>query len=242
MADIRGPLSQKDVAELTAQIAGLSEAGLPLPSGLRALGREQPSRRLRRTLDSLADALDEGQSLDEALASPRNRIPVHLLGLVRAGLRTGKMSQVLSQFASYASVGSDLRRGLVLRLSYPIIAWVFTIGLLGFVLGYLGGSFGAIYKDFGVPLPGATRVVIGASYVITQYWERFLELAGVFCAVAVVVALAPAGAEQPDQLAAAAGQGLVVHVPRGVLPPAGADARRGRAARRGPPAGRGGRG
>ena len=63
MADNREPigrLSGDDVVHLTEQIMGLSEAGLPLPSGLRALALEQPSRGLAATLDGIADRLDAG--------------------------------------------------------------------------------------------------------------------------------------------------------------------------------------
>ena len=191
MSAAGGRLSQGDVAQLTEQIAGLSRAGLPLASGLRALGQEQPSRRLRAVLDAQADGLDRGESLDNALDAQRHRLPGHLRGLVLAGMRTGKLSDVLGRFVAYANIGSELRRGVVLQLSYPIAAWIMTIGLLTFVIGYIGGAFASIYRDFGVPLAWPTQIVLGASMFLNQHWDWLLEFAAGFGVLALLVLASP---------------------------------------------------
>jgi len=166
----QGPLSRDDTARLSDHIAGLTASGLPLSSGLRALADEQSSAQLRKTLDQLADQLDAGVSLEQAFANTENRVPSHLRGLVTSGVRTGKLSLVLGNFAEYATIGTDLRNRLLLDLSYPILAWCFALALMGFLWGVIGHSFEQIYKDFGVPLPGLTRAVIGASHFIRNYW------------------------------------------------------------------------
>src|SRR5690242_20202207 len=63
----RGRLSEHDVAELARHVSGLDRAGLPLHSGLRALGEELSSGSLRRLLFDVAGQLEAGRSLDEAL-------------------------------------------------------------------------------------------------------------------------------------------------------------------------------
>ncbi|MDR3638650.1 MAG: type II secretion system F family protein [Isosphaeraceae bacterium] len=165
-----GRLSDEEVARLTEQIAGLSQASLPLPSGLRALAEEQPSRRLRRVLEHLADQLDAGVPLEEALANAGDRVPAHLRGIVTSGVRAGKLSYVLGHYAEYATIGTDLRKRLLLDLSYPMIAWCLALVLLFFLWGVIAHSFERIYMDFGVPLPGLTKLVLGASRLMRTYW------------------------------------------------------------------------
>ena len=60
-------LSAEETAELAARVAELTKAGLPLGEGLRALADELPGRRLRRVLRTLADRLDAGMDLAEAI-------------------------------------------------------------------------------------------------------------------------------------------------------------------------------
>ncbi|MBX6316734.1 MAG: type II secretory pathway, component PulF, partial [Isosphaeraceae bacterium] len=47
MAEDHGRLSGPEVAEFARHVAGLAQAGLTLPEGLRALGEELPTSRLR---------------------------------------------------------------------------------------------------------------------------------------------------------------------------------------------------
>ena len=60
-------LSAEETAELAARVSELTKAGLPLGEGLRALADEVPRRRLRRVLRTLADRLDAGMDLAEAI-------------------------------------------------------------------------------------------------------------------------------------------------------------------------------
>jgi general secretion pathway protein F len=146
-------LSTQEAAELGEQIAGLTRAGLPLPAGLKALGAELPPGRLRRKLDALAERLDGGASLVEAIAEEGRGLPAHLRGLVLAGERTGRTGDVLGRFAGYAQIGAEVRRQLWLSLAYPIIATVLAVLLLVFVLTFLVGGFKDIFRDFGIPVP-----------------------------------------------------------------------------------------
>ena len=80
-----GRLTGDEVTQLTGHLAALTASGLPLPSGLRALGEELPGRRLGPMLNRLAEQLEAGESLDQAIKGQGGRLPPHLRGLVLAG-------------------------------------------------------------------------------------------------------------------------------------------------------------
>ena len=129
MADSSERLSGPEVTALTDQLAGLTAAGLPLAAGLRALGEEVHSRRLGRRLKAVASALDGGASIESALDARRGGLPPHVRGLVAAGVRTGKLGEVLGRFSGYATTGDDLRRDLLLRLLYPTLCLALAISV-----------------------------------------------------------------------------------------------------------------
>jgi general secretion pathway protein F len=84
-------------------------------------------------------------------------------GLVIAGTRSGRLGEVLSEFAEYDEAGAELRRRLWLSLSYPIILMV-TAGLLFIILSkYVVQGFASIFADFGVDLPAMTVGLIKMS-------------------------------------------------------------------------------
>jgi type II secretory pathway component PulF len=182
-----GRLNGPEVAELSRQIAGLASAGLPLAHGLVALGEELPRGRLRRSMNELAGTLQSGVTLDQALEQQRDRIPPHLRGLVIAGLRSGRLGDILSRFSEYVAVGTELERRLWLSLAYPILTVCTALALLFFVCVIVVGQFEAIYRDFGIPLPRITIALISISRFVTTAWAPvaicfgimfFLGLAG----------------------------------------------------------------
>ena len=177
-----GRLSGGETAELSRQIAGLAQAGLPLAHGLVALGEELPPGRLRRSMNHLAEALESGVTLDEALEGQRDRIPPHLRGLVIAGLRTGRLGDVLSRFSQYVAIGTELKRRLWLSLAYPILTVCMAAALFFFVCVVMVGQFDDIYRGFGVPLPRLTIALVVAARIVNRAWVPTVIVAGTVAA------------------------------------------------------------
>jgi type II secretory pathway component PulF len=176
-------LSGAEAAELTRQIAGLSKAGLPLADGLIALGEELPRGRLRRSMNELAHTLESGVTLDQALEKQADTIPPHLRGLVIAGLRSGRLGDILSRFSQYVGVGTELKRRLWLSLAYPIFTVCTAVALLFFVCVILVGQFDAIYQSFNIPLPRMTVGLISIARVVNTAWAPVAIIGGIIFSV-----------------------------------------------------------
>src|SRR5262245_51521131 len=112
-------LSEQEALLLTQRVADLAAAGLPLPEGLRALADEVAHGSVRRMALDLAERLEHGQSLPDALMEQRDRVPTHLRDLLVAGVRSGRLMGLMGDFVSYARTGAALRRGLILSFLYP---------------------------------------------------------------------------------------------------------------------------
>lgn len=153
-------LSGGQTTELVGTIAGLAAADLPLSAGLRAAAEEAPQRRVAKAMRHMANQLDHGLSLDEALASASPSIPAYLRGLMIAGLRTGRVADVLEQLVALDQERADLRRRIAAALTYPSILVVML--LAGFVFANLLiiKPFAKIFEEFGVELPTMTLMAI----------------------------------------------------------------------------------
>lgn len=154
-----GRASAADASEFAGHLAALVATGLPLPSGLRALAGELPSRRLGSAMTRAADRLELGVPLDAALVGLAGEFPPHLRGLMVAGARSGKLADVLGQYVRYANLGAILRRRFWMVVAYPVCLLAALTTLYVFVCTYVVHVFESILKDFGVDRPGMTEAL-----------------------------------------------------------------------------------
>ena len=159
-AGLTGHLSPDDLITLNEEIAGMARAGLPLDQGLRALAREMGSGRLQRATAEIADALRAGHTLPEALQRQEGRVPAFYAGLVAAGVRSGRVVEVLATLTMYARSISDLRKTIIDALFYPAVVVSFALTLFGFTCYWIIPQFAKIFSDFGIELPAITRLAL----------------------------------------------------------------------------------
>ena len=162
----RGSLDTgEDLAELVGQLSSLARSGLPLPSGLRAAGREISSKKLRATFFEIADLVESGAALDQALLATRRRFPPHLRGLVLAGSRSGRLADLLAQFVRGANLGAELRKMFLWTLAYPIVALVVVMGQVAFICSLAIKAVESLMDQ--VPNYGMGR----SSPVLRRWWR-----------------------------------------------------------------------
>ena len=169
-----GTLSGEEASAFAGQLAGLVGAGLPLPSGLKALGEELPSGRLRRAFDDVSGRLEAGETLEEAVAAQGRRLPAHLRGLVVAGARTGRLGEMIARFVDSAHAGAEIRRRVSVGLAYPALLLGSALALFVFACFTIIDSFRSIFADFGLAIPTITRMVLGAAAAVTALNWRAL--------------------------------------------------------------------
>ncbi len=164
-----GRLSRADLVELIEQIAALTRSGVPLPSGLRAAANELISPSLRANFRLLADQLDSGANLEDAVGSISSRFPGELRGLILAGGRSGRLADLLNEFVRSANLGVELRRMFWSTLLYPTILLLIVLVIVWFVCGVAVKSLDNIMNDFGVDKPGSTQILIALSKAIADH-------------------------------------------------------------------------
>jgi general secretion pathway protein F len=152
----RGWLSTEDTVELARGMADLARAGVPLAGGLRALAAELPHGRLRGVLGEISGQLERGATLDTVIQSQGSRFPAHLRGLILAGLRSGRLAEVLEEYVDLWRARGELRRRIWLSMTYPLVLVVaITLVLIVLQVGVVP-AFAEIFDDFGVDLPVLT--------------------------------------------------------------------------------------
>lgn len=165
-------IGRAELVELVEHLTSLARSGLPLPSGLRAAGLEVESRSLRSAFFKVADGVESGGTLDEALMRSIRRFPPALRGLIAAGSRSGRLAELLAEYVRGANLRSELRRMFVLRLAYPMAALGFLIVLVGFLCSLATRATTALVgtmKDFGMQQPSLVTAMASMARFIDDH-------------------------------------------------------------------------
>ncbi len=157
-----GRVSEATAAETAGLLAEAVAAGLPLEPALRAAAAEAP-RSERAALVRIADALAAGVPPDEAFDAAGDALPPHLLALVQAGLRSGRLGPMLGRYLLLARQRADMTRPLILALLYPCVLVVGAATLNVLALVWIVPQFDEMYSSFGKRLPAITEAVLWLS-------------------------------------------------------------------------------
>jgi type II secretory pathway component PulF len=171
-------LRASDFAAFNQQLAQLAKAGLPLEHGLRLIAADLRGGggSLSRTVEQVAAELERGTPLPEAFEKHRGQFPSLYGRLVGAGVRAGNLPGVLFNLGRHLELVQRLREALWRTLAYPL-AILIGLGLVLLLIGtFVLPKFEDIYADFGLHLPGPTRLLIKVGHVIPEIAIVFIVI------------------------------------------------------------------
>ncbi len=125
-------VSLEQLIAFNEEVASLIRSGVPLELGLKQVGQSTTGR-LSRLSQRLAERMETGVSLQQALDDEGDRIPGVYRAVVEAGLRSGRLPQALEEMSGLASSLLDLHRRIAVALLYPAIVFAMAWLLLGLV-------------------------------------------------------------------------------------------------------------
>jgi general secretion pathway protein F len=167
---IRRGLSATDLSLLTRQLATLSQAGLPLEEALLAVSQQNENPRAQSILLGVRSKVMEGHSLADGLAEFPDTFPQLYRATVAAGEQSGHLDAVLERLAEFTEARQQLQQTVRNALIYPIALFVTAVGIISFMLAYVVPKVVYIFENYDQQLPLLTRVMIGASDFIRDYW------------------------------------------------------------------------
>ena len=182
-ASLLGTARTRDLALFSRQFATVLEAGIPLNRGLRGLASDSSSRVIGRAVEDIADRIERGQSLSEAMAAHPEAFNQMYLSLIRAGEQAGTLDQMVEQLATYLEKVDTIKTKVRAAMSYPIFTLSFAVLAVLFLLLKVVPTFTDIYADMNQQLPALTRGVIAVSKAVTSHALL------VFAAVGALLAL-----------------------------------------------------
>ncbi len=166
----RRGLSASELALMTRQLATLSQAGLPLEEALLAVSQQNENPRAQSILLGVRSRVMEGHALADGLGDFPQAFPELYRATVAAGEQSGHLDAVLERLADFTETRQILQQQVRNALIYPIALVVTAVGIISFMLAYVVPKVVYIFENYNQQLPLLTRIMIGASNFIRDYW------------------------------------------------------------------------
>lgn len=147
------------------QLAGLTKTGAPLPEVLRSLSREAGNPAFSRSLERIAQGVENGRALDELLHEEERVFPSIIPNLIRAGQESGRLPEVLRLTATFLWRSEAIASQIRSALAYPIMVAALTLCICVPVVFFIIPMFADLFKEMIVfgGLPPQTRVALAVA-------------------------------------------------------------------------------
>src|SRR3954449_10476574 len=165
-----GKISTKQLCTFTRQLSTLQDAGLPILRSLKILEGQCKPGVLKNALGDVVEDIESGQTLSEAFAKHPKAFDRLYCNMIKAGEAGGAVESILQRLADFKEKAQSLKRRIKSAMVYPLVVITVACAIVGFILYFIIPKFEAIFKDFGVPLPGMTLFLIEASHIIIKYF------------------------------------------------------------------------
>ena len=160
-----------DVLLFSKQIHTLLRAGVPIMRALAGLQESSGNPAMKEVLQDIRESLDSGRELSMSLARHPRIFSAFYLSMVRVGEMTGRLEEVFIRLFDHMEFERFMSEQVKSALRYPSFV-IMAMGAAMFVVNiWVIPAFAKVFKGFNAELPLMTRILIGFSDFMLNYWH-----------------------------------------------------------------------
>src|SRR6476620_2076867 len=169
-----GKVKTKEIAIFFRQFSVMIDAGLPLVQCLEILAANQENGTFQKTLTGVRTTVEGGATLANAMRQYPKVFDDLTTNMIEAGETGGILDIILQRLAQYVEKAVKLRSAVKSALIYPVAVVSMAVLIVGALLKFVVPIFKNLFAGLGVALPLPTRIVMGLSDFIVQFWWVFI--------------------------------------------------------------------
>jgi type IV pilus assembly protein PilC len=169
-----GKVKTKDIAIFFRQFSVMIDAGLPLVQCLEILAANQENPTFQKTLNGVRTTVEGGATLANAMRQYPAVFDDLTTNMIEAGETGGILDVILQRLAAYVEKAVRLRSAIKGALIYPVAVVSIAVLIVGALLKWVVPIFTNLFTGLGVALPLPTRMVMGLSAFVGQFWWFFI--------------------------------------------------------------------
>ena len=176
------PMTVFDVQTGMQQLAIMLHSGLTLLGSLRTAADQARRPRAARVWRNVAERIERGATLSDALEAHPRLFPSYVVQLVRVGESSGELAAMLNRAADHLEQTRNLRLMVVNAFTYPAIVLLLAIGVSAFMVLNVIPKIQTFLQSGGRELPPLTRRLLD----ISDWLRANLPEVGIGLATALV--------------------------------------------------------
>ncbi len=169
-----GSVPTKDIAIFFRQFSVMIDAGLPLVQCLEILGANQENPAFQKALTGVRTTVEGGATLANAMRGYPKIFDDLTTNMVEAGETGGILDLILQRLAAYVEKAVKLKSAVKSAMIYPVSVISIAVLVVGALLKFVVPIFANLFLGLGVELPLPTRIVMGMSKFVGNFWWVFM--------------------------------------------------------------------
>ena len=170
----RRKITQNEIVAFAYKFAGMSSAGLSIIRSLETLEEQSRNQAFKDVFSDIRQSIATGSTLKDAFENHKEIFSDFFLGMLEAGESGGKLSETLEMSAVYLEKRADFRRKIRSAFTYPIVVGLSALLVVVFLVIFVVPVFLKLYRQMHVTLPIPTRILVGLSLMIRDWWWAIL--------------------------------------------------------------------
>ena len=170
-----------DVLMFTKQIYTLLKSGVPIMRALAGLQESSTNPAMKEVIGDVREGLDSGREFSVSLARHPKVFTAFYLSMVRVGEMTGRLEEVFIRLFDHLEFERFMKQQVKSALRYPTFVVMAMIVALFVINIFVIPAFAKVFASFKTELPLMTRILLGFSNFMVQWW--YVMLGGMAAAV-----------------------------------------------------------
>ena len=188
----------KDIVIFSRQFSVLVSANVAMVQSLKILVDQTSNLTLKMIVSEIADEVDAGSPLSEALSKRPKVFSNFYVSVIKSGETSGKLDEVLGYLADEMEKDYDMMSKIKGAMIYPAFVLCALAAVGAVMMIFVVPKLTSILTESGTELPLTTKMLIGTSEFMTNYWWLLIIISvGLFLAVRFYISR-PRGRRQFD--------------------------------------------
>ena len=165
-----------DLMLFSRQMYTLLKAGVPIMRALAGLQESTQNPVFSVMLQDLRESLDSGRELSTSMRRHPKVFSSFYVSMVQVGEMTGMLEETFIRLYDYLEFERDMRERIKTAMRYPSFVLI-AMAIAIFVINlFVIPAFAKVYAGFHAELPAITKMLIGFSGFMVNYWMLVLAM------------------------------------------------------------------
>lgn len=165
-----GKVTAKQISIFCKQFATLLKAGVPVASGLDILYRQTENKKFKSALEDVYTEVQKGSQVSTAIRNHPKVFPSLMVNMVESGEMSGNLDNIMERLAIHYEKDAKINSRIKGAMIYPIALSVISVVVVIFLITVILPTFTGMFTSSGTELPLPTRILLGISDFIRDYW------------------------------------------------------------------------